>query len=164
MLHARRLSVHGAASPPGASQFRFETNRRTRESCGFGNSAISGLVAIACFILAWSMEGERLAVPAQDSIPSATATVVQTTNLKAAVWVIAISSLWPTPRERCHLRVSRGIQNSGGRPWGFAKRGPPFATGVKSREVTAVRRHHDGRPIRLLDDVPQFTQWRPKRR
>jgi hypothetical protein len=31
------------------------------------------------------MEGERLAVPDQESIPSATAIVVQTTNLKAAV-------------------------------------------------------------------------------
>ena len=77
-----------------AVQFRFETNNRTRESWGFGNSTVSGLVATACFVLASSMEGERLAVPDQVNIPSATAIVVQMTNLKVAVlWVIAKSSL-----------------------------------------------------------------------
>ena len=35
------------------------------------------------------------------------------------------------------------------RPRGFAKRGPPFATGAKSREVTAVRRHA------MLADSPE---------
>jgi hypothetical protein len=38
------------ASP--SPQSTLETNRRTRESAGFGNSAISGLVAAACFALA----------------------------------------------------------------------------------------------------------------
>jgi hypothetical protein len=34
------------------AQFRLETSRRTRESWRFGTSAISGLVATACFALA----------------------------------------------------------------------------------------------------------------
>jgi hypothetical protein len=79
---------------PDSAQFRFETNRRTRESWRFGKSVNFGAGAAACFALARLTEGERLAELDQVIIPSATATVVQMTNLKVVVfWIIAKSSL-----------------------------------------------------------------------
>jgi hypothetical protein len=51
---------------------------------------MSELVATACFALTWSSEGACLPVLDQVIITSPTATIVQMTNLKAALlWVIA---------------------------------------------------------------------------
>jgi hypothetical protein len=50
---------------------------------------MSGPVATACFALIWSSEGACLPVLVQVIIASATATIVQMTNLKALLWVIA---------------------------------------------------------------------------
>jgi hypothetical protein len=46
-------------------------------------------------------------------------------------------------------------------PWGGpCKGGPPFAAGAKFREERRTRDgNHSVRLIRLLRDVPQFTQW-----
>jgi hypothetical protein len=54
---------------------------------------------------------------------------------------------------------SKAILHARRQPKGLRKKAPPFATGAKSREVTALRRHHNPRPIRYLEGVPQLTQW-----
>src|SRR6185437_4820759 len=54
-------------------------------------------------------------------------------------------------REAC--RAARGPR----------KRRPSFATGAESREKRRVKgRRENASPIRLLEDVSQFTQWRLK--
>jgi hypothetical protein len=52
--------------------------------------------------------------------------------------------------------------NSEGRPRDLCKRSPPFATGSLGRNRRAENGDDKVKPIRALEDVPQFTQWRPK--
>jgi hypothetical protein len=67
------------------AHFILERTRRTRESCGLGNSALASARSIGtgCLSVRW-------VEPIEIIIPSATAKTVRTTNFKViAFWVIA---------------------------------------------------------------------------
>ena len=90
-----------SASSTGPDQFRFETSNRTRESAGFGNSAISGLAPAERFACARSMGAGCLTAPDNTTIPSATAT--RATNVKAVMLRVIANprfDLVPIPNRR----------------------------------------------------------------
>jgi hypothetical protein len=69
------------------------------------------------------------------------------------------------PRDGAAYRSERPLKADLGRAKtareDLAKK-PAIRGGRKSREVTAVRRHHNGKPIRVLDAVLHLTQWQAK--
>ena len=62
------------------------------------------------------------------------------------------------PRTGPRAKAARGAWQNGR----LAKKARHSRRAPSLGRNAVVRRHHNLRPIRLLEDVPQFTQWRPK--